>query len=120
MNIRKAQYANDIFTTEAEAVSRSMDLGLGGVTHVSDYNGQAVFMPAESHRAYLAFYEQGEATEEPEAPSVDRIEPSGNFNQRGGTSLRQCRSLPPRIFTAISTNALVPIRAFVVSKSSCG
>ena len=72
--LRKAQYANDIFTTEAEAVSRSMDLGLDGVTHVSDYNGQAVFMPAESHEAYLAFYEQGEATEETEAPSVDRIE----------------------------------------------
>ena len=72
--LRKAQYANDVFTTEAEAVSRSMDLGLDGVTHVSDYNGQAVFMPAESHEAYLAFYEQGEATEETEAPSVDRIE----------------------------------------------
>ena len=72
--LRKAQYANDIFTTEAEAISRSMDLGLDGVTHVSDYNGQAVYMPAESHEAYLAFYEQGEATEETEAPSVDRIE----------------------------------------------
>ena len=47
--VLKAQYANDIFTTEAEAISRSMDLGLDGVTHVSDYNGQAVFMPAESH-----------------------------------------------------------------------
>ncbi len=72
--VLKAQYANDIFTTEAEAISRSMDLGLDGVTHVSDYNGQAVFMPAESHEAYLAFYEQGEATEEQDTPSVDRIE----------------------------------------------
>ena len=69
-----AQYANDIFTTEPEAVSRSMDMGLDGVTHVSDYNGQAVYMPAESHEAYLAYYEQGEAAEEPETPSVDRIE----------------------------------------------
>jgi len=69
-----AQYANDIFTTEAEAISRSMDLGLDGVTHVSDYNGQAVFMPAASHEAYLAFYGQGEAGGEPEEPSVDRIE----------------------------------------------
>jgi len=72
--LRKAQYANDIFTTEAEAISRSMDLGLDGVIHVSDYNGQAVFMPASSHEAYLAYYGQGEAMEEPEAPSVDRIE----------------------------------------------
>ncbi len=69
-----AQYANDIFTTEPEAVSRSMDMGLDGVTHVSDYNGQAVYMPGESHEAYLAYYEQGEATEEPEGPSVDRLE----------------------------------------------
>lgn len=74
MNILKAQYANDVFTTEAEAISRSMDLGLDGVTHVSDYNGQAVFMPAASHEAYLAFYEQGEAGDEPQEPSVDRIE----------------------------------------------
>ena len=79
MNILKAQYANDIFTTEPEAISRSMDLGLDGVTHVSDYNGQAVFMPAESHEAYLAYYsgkelEEGEYQEEPEGPSVDRLE----------------------------------------------
>jgi len=69
-----AQYANDIFTTEPEAVSRSMDMGLDGVTHVSDYNGQAVYMPAESHEAYLAYYEQGEAAEDTDTPSVDRIE----------------------------------------------
>ena len=75
-----AKYANDIFTTEAEAVSRSMDLGLDGVTHVSDYNGQAVFMPAESHEAYLAYYsgkeleEPDEYEEETEGPSVDRLE----------------------------------------------
>jgi hypothetical protein len=54
--ILKAQYANDIFTTEMEAVARSMDMGLGGVIHVSEYDGQAVFMPAESHEAYLAYY----------------------------------------------------------------
>jgi len=74
VSLQKAQYANDIFTTEPEAISRSMDLGLGGVIHVSDYNGQAVFMPAESHEAYLAYYEQGEAPEEQEEPSVDRLQ----------------------------------------------
>lgn len=55
-DVQKAQYANDIFTTEMEAVARSYDMGLGGYTHVSEYNGQAVFMPAESHEAYLAYY----------------------------------------------------------------
>jgi len=58
MNIKllKARYSTDIFTTEPEAKARSMDMGLDGVTHVSTYEGQAVFMPAESHEAYLAYY----------------------------------------------------------------
>lgn len=68
--IEKAQYANDIFTTEMEARARSMDMGLGGAIHVSEYDGQAVFMPAESHEDYLEYYQpEGE-----EAPSVDRLE----------------------------------------------
>ena len=69
-SVAKAQYANDIFTTEMEAVSRSMDMGLEGKVHVHDYDGQAVYMPAESHEAYLAHY----GPEKEEDPSVDRIE----------------------------------------------
>jgi hypothetical protein len=68
--ITKAQYANDIFTTEMEARARSMDMGLGGEIHVHEYDGQAVFMPAESHEDYLAYY--GAETEDD--PSVDRME----------------------------------------------
>ena len=72
--ISKARYANDIFTTEGEAKARSMDMGLDGVVHVSTYDGQAVYMPAESHEAYLAYY-LPESTEEGsvEAP-MDRKE----------------------------------------------
>ena len=73
----KAQYANDIFTTAEEARSRSMDMGLNGEIHVSDYNEQAVYMPAASEDAYIAYYEQlaGIPPEaEDEGPSVDRIE----------------------------------------------
>ena len=55
-NVNKAQYATDIFTTEGEAYARSLDMGFEGVTHVSTYDGQAVYMPAESHEAYLAYY----------------------------------------------------------------
>jgi len=73
-SVAKAQYANDIFTTEMEARSRSMDMGLEGKIHVHDYDGQAVYMPAESHTAYLEHYQQGEAIEEEEDASVDRIE----------------------------------------------
>lgn len=69
--VLKAQYANDIFTTEPEARARSMDMGFGGTTHVSTYDGQAVYMPAESHEDYLGYYRSEEVEEE---PSVDRIE----------------------------------------------
>jgi hypothetical protein len=68
--IKKAQYASDIFTTEAEARVRSMDLGLEGKVHVHDYNGQAVYMPGESHEDYLEYY----GAEEGEEESTDRLE----------------------------------------------
>ena len=75
-DVLKAQYANDIFTTAAEARSRSMDMGLGGEIHVTDYNEQAVYMPAASEDGYIAYYEQlaGIPPEEEEGPSVDRYE----------------------------------------------
>ena len=68
--IKKAKYANDIFTTEAEAVARSLDLGMEGKVHVSEYDGQAVYMPGESHEAYLAYY----SPETSQFPSGDRLE----------------------------------------------
>jgi len=71
--LRKAKYANDIFTTQAEAVARSLDLGMEGKIHVSTYDGQAVYMPGESHEDYLEYYEP-EGAEEEDKPSVDRIE----------------------------------------------
>lgn len=67
---KKAKYANDIFTTQAEAVARSIDLGMEGKVHVSEYDGQAVYMPGESHEAYLAYY----SPETSQDPSVDRLE----------------------------------------------
>jgi hypothetical protein len=73
LNILKGQYATDVFTTQAEARVRSMELGLDGVTHVYDYEGQAVYMPAASHEAYMAFM-GGETPEMQEASPVDRLE----------------------------------------------
>ena len=71
MNINKGQLANDVFSTEAEARVRSMDLGMNGSTHAHpDAQGQAHYMPGESHEAYMAYYDKG--TEE--APSQDRLE----------------------------------------------
>ncbi len=66
----KAQYANDVFTTEMEARSRSMDMGCGGAIHVHEIDGQAVYMPCGSHEEYLAYYR----TDEEKAPSEDRLE----------------------------------------------
>jgi len=86
--VLKAQYANDIFTTEMEARARSMDLGLEGRIHVCDYDEQAVYMPGESEEEYLNFYrqaaglpleteddeEEGDYPEEEDGPSVDSLE----------------------------------------------
>ena len=73
ISILKGQYATDVFTTQAEARVRSMELGLDGVTHAYDYEGQAVYMPAASHEAYMAFM-GGETPEMQEASPVDRLE----------------------------------------------
>ena len=73
-DVKKAQYANDIFTTEREAVARSYDMGFGGATHVSEYDGQAVFMPAESHDAYLAYYGAEDEEDASDTPSSERME----------------------------------------------
>jgi len=72
--ISKARYANDIFTTEGEAKARSMDMGLDGVVHVSTYDGQAVYMPAESHEAYLEYYLPEDAEEGSVEAPMDRKE----------------------------------------------
>ena len=69
-SLAKAQYANDVFTTEMEARSRSMDMGCGGAIHVHEVDGQAVYMPCGSHEQYLDYYR----TEDEEDPSVDRLE----------------------------------------------
>ena len=73
ISILKGQYATDVFTTQAEARVRSMELGLDGVTHAYDYDGQAVYMPAASHEAYMAFM-GGYTPEMEEASPVDRLE----------------------------------------------
>lgn len=67
----KAQYANDVFTTEMEARSRSMDMGCGGAIHVHEVDGQAVYMPCGSHEEYLDYYR---TDDEQEDASVDRLE----------------------------------------------
>ena len=77
--VKKAQYANDVFTTAEEARSRSIDMGLNGDIHVTDYEEQAVYMPAISEEAYLDYYraiaglQVGEPMEMPEEAPVDTV-----------------------------------------------
>jgi hypothetical protein len=48
-----------------------MDLGMNGSTHAHpDAQGQAHYMPGESHEVYMAYYDK----ETEEAPSQDRLE----------------------------------------------
>ena len=64
IDILKAKLANDVFSTQAEAYVRSMDMGFEGATHVTeDQIGQAFYMPASTHEEYLAYY-AGEMPEE--------------------------------------------------------
>jgi len=52
-SLEKRQIDDDQFTDQSEATVRSMDLGLEGKIHVHERDGQAVFMPGESHEDYL-------------------------------------------------------------------
>lgn len=78
IEVLKARYAADIFTTAPEAMSRSYDIGLGGRIHVTDYDEQAVYMPGESEEEYLNAYRDiaGLTSEQEEEPdgSYDKIE----------------------------------------------
>lgn len=56
--VLKRKIANDVFSTEAECIARSYDLGLGGSVHVvQDSYGQAYYMPGKSVEEYVAVYE---------------------------------------------------------------
>lgn len=81
--LRKAKYANDIFTTMEEARARSMDMGFGGATHVHEYMGQAVYMPAQNHDEYLDYYE--DATEGPEDEQEGNLEGDYQEGAEGGS-----------------------------------
>lgn len=69
----KAQIANDVFSTQAECVSRSNDLGLGGEVHVvQDSYGQAYYMPGKNQDEYLSYY-QPDINEAPMAEEKDAM-----------------------------------------------
>ena len=70
--ITKYQLDTHVFSSPLEAESCSMDMGLEGEIHVVDVNGQAYYMPGESHEDYLEFM-SGEDEGEVEEVSEDRM-----------------------------------------------
>jgi hypothetical protein len=52
-SLKKRQIDDDSFSTPAEAVVRSMALGLEGEIHIHERDGQAVHMPGKTHEEYL-------------------------------------------------------------------
>jgi len=53
MKFAKYQLSTDVFSMRSMAEGRSIDLGLGGSAHVYDVDGQAMYMPGETHEKYL-------------------------------------------------------------------
>ena len=77
--MNKRQISEDVFTTTMEAVQRAHQLGLGLVAHMTEGpDGQAYYMPGESHDAYLALVGQtgmiAEDGAEVENPAAELIE----------------------------------------------
>lgn len=77
--MKKRQISEDVFTTVIEAVQRSHQLGLGLVAHMTEGpDGQAFYMPGESHEAYLELVGQtgmvAEDGAEVENPAAELIE----------------------------------------------
>jgi len=71
--LRKREYATDVFSTQREAIARSIDMGLDGDTHIHEYDGQTVFMPAKNHEEYIRYYEVENHAERPEDMRMNYI-----------------------------------------------
>ena len=59
---KKSEVAKDTFTTRAEASARASEIGCVG-THQHTVDGQAVFMPCDTHSAYEDLTDGGEKAE---------------------------------------------------------
>lgn len=78
--LAKRQINDDVFTLEREAMARSMEMGLGGATHVHQTaDGQAVYMPGDTHEQYLEHY----GTQEEQQRNEEEIEEEHEENGGG-------------------------------------
>jgi cation transport regulator ChaB len=56
--VEKRQMDEDLFTNPAEARTRARMMGIGEEIHTHFMNGQAYYMPAATHEAYMEYYNQ--------------------------------------------------------------
>ena len=81
-DLAKRYLNDDSFTTREEAAARSYDLGLEGEVHVHQTaDGQAVYMPGESHEDYLEAMASAAGLLEPE--EVEEEEYEGEEDESG-------------------------------------
>jgi hypothetical protein len=69
----KYQLSTDVFSNKMEAESRAIDMGFGQVSHAYEVDGQAYYMPASSHEAYMSYFSEANDPE-PTYPSPDKME----------------------------------------------
>lgn len=85
--VAKAQMAADVFTTQPEAASRSVDLGLDGATHmVQDPMGQVYFMPGEDAEDYMSSYD-APFTESENVANRDNVKLNWNLGPEAASAL---------------------------------
>ena len=69
-DVVKRRLNDDIYTRQEEAMARSFELGFDGKTHVHQIaDGQAVYMPGESHDEYLRAFADEEEPDESQSDS---------------------------------------------------
>ena len=74
IKLTKFQTDFDVFSDPLSAKSRSNAIGLEGSIHAYDVNGQAYYVPGETHDAYISHMEYPQGTEEEtEELSEDRM-----------------------------------------------
>ena len=69
----KYKLSTDVFSNKMEAESRAIDMGFGQTSHAYEVDGQAYYMPAASHEAYMSYF-SGVDDLEPEYPTPDKME----------------------------------------------
>lgn len=90
VRVAKREMNDDAFTTPAEAVARSMDLGLNGEIHVwQTADGQMVYMPGKDHDDYLEAMAEAAGIETDDDDEADSEDAGEGLLERTVTAIMQ-------------------------------